>query len=280
MSYNQLLQANNADLQMLLSAINALSTGEQVIANSESENAIISRTINGVYSNSRITNLRLRAFNRCIALTGVYLPNVSTIGNYAFAVCRSLSTVDLPSAMSIPNGAFINCQSLATVDFPNVTQIGPSAFSGCVGLSRLYLRAPTMCTLENSDAFNSTPFAGFSDYFSGTPCIYVPASLITSYQAATNWTYFSSYFGSIEDSEKELISFMTIGGHSGTYQAKTGMTWSEWVESEYNIDQFSLTGETIRNPQGWLVYTYDGQTVIQPSDYINSNYTYYVEERA
>lgn len=35
----------------------------------------------------------------------------------------------------------------------------------------------------------------------GTGYIYVPASLVDSYRAATNWTYFSNQISAFEDSE-------------------------------------------------------------------------------
>jgi hypothetical protein len=66
-------------------------------------------------------------------------------------------------------------------------------------LSQLYLAGSAVYQLYNSNAFEYTPYTGYSASFSGTPYIYVPASLITKYKTATNWAYFSSYFSAIED---------------------------------------------------------------------------------
>ena len=115
-----------------------------------------------------------------------------TIKTSAFASCSSLTTVDFPVFTAIESNAFASCISLTTASFPACTTIGNYAFTRCYNLKSLYLTGSSVCQLSNSKAFSSTPFGGYSYYFSGTPYIYVPASLLTSYQTATNWTYFSS----------------------------------------------------------------------------------------
>lgn len=137
---------------------------------SENEDAIITKTISS-YTNDRVT----------------------TIGKYAFYSCASLTTVSFPACTSIGGNAFRNCASLTTVSFPVCTSIGSNAFYSCFRLSSLTLGASVVCTLSNSTAFASTPYAGYSSYFSGTPHIYVPVSLVDAYKSATNWTYFASY---------------------------------------------------------------------------------------
>lgn len=156
------------------------------------------------------------AFANCYNLTTLYIPqcrtadmyafawtglktltawNLTTAGYYAFGGC-SLSSVNL-YLYTVPGYAFAYCYSLAKASFPYASSISSSAFIKCSRLSQLYLKSSKVCTLANSNAFSSTPFVGYSTYFSGTPYIYVPSSLIASYQAATNWSYFSNYFSAI-----------------------------------------------------------------------------------
>ena len=97
----------------------------------------------------------------------------------------------------IDMGAFYECNSLTSVSFPNCTSIGSSAFRNCYKLSTVILNNSSVCTLSNSNAFTSTLYAGYSNYYSGTPYIYVPSSLVDAYKSATNWTYFSKYFSAI-----------------------------------------------------------------------------------
>jgi hypothetical protein len=61
-------------------------------------------------------------------------------------------------------------------------------------LTSLYLTGSSLCTLAHSNAFGSTPIGGYSASTGTYGNIYVPTSLLTSYQNATNWTYFSSRF--------------------------------------------------------------------------------------
>ena len=185
---------------------------------------IIDRTITEC-SNAMVTSIGNYAFYYCKALTRVDLPNATSIGRSAFYGCSALTSVDLPNVTSIESDAFSSCSALTSVDIPNVTSIGSSAFSSCkaltsVDLSKatridsrafgacsklttIILRSPTVCTLVNTNAFDGTPFA--SGGTGGT--VYCPASLITQYQTATNWsTLYASgkcIFVAIEGSEYE-----------------------------------------------------------------------------
>ena len=153
------------------------------------QNCTALRTVN-IPAATRISN---SAFNNCTALTTASFPAVNYIGKYAFQSCSALTTVSFPVATRIDDGAFQRCTAFATVNFPVASYISNYAFQLCSALSSLYLTSPSVCTLNNSNAFASTPFAGYSDYFSGTPYIYVPTSLVDAYKSATNWAYFSSY---------------------------------------------------------------------------------------
>ena len=95
--------------------------------------------------------------------------------------------------MSIDAFAFYRCSALTTADFPAVTSVGENAFKSCSKLTTLILRSGTMVTLSNMNAFSSTPIA------SGTGYIYVPAALVDSYKAASNWSTYANQIRAIED---------------------------------------------------------------------------------
>lgn len=143
----------------------------------------------------KVTSISASAFQNCHKLKTLNMPNLTTTYSCAFNYCSSLTTVNCSNLATIGSFAFQQCYSLSTVSFPNAATISGSAFRSCRTLCSLTVgtNKSTVCTLTASTAFRSTPFAGYSSYFSGTPVIYVPASLLTSYQAATNWTYFSKY---------------------------------------------------------------------------------------
>lgn len=84
-----------------------------------------------------VTSIGDYAFENCSGLTStsIEIPNsVTSIGEYAFAFCRGLTSVTIPSSVkSIGHRAFFGCIGLTSVTIPNsVTSIGKGAFEGCI----------------------------------------------------------------------------------------------------------------------------------------------------
>ena len=228
----------------------------------------------------KCTSIGSAAFQGCSKLTTVSFPVCTRIGSYAFSQCVSLTSVSFPACTSIGSYAFYSCRSLTTASFPVCTRISSNAFRGCRTLSIFQLGASSVCILSNSNAFSATPFAGYSLYFSGTPHIYVPASLITAYQSATNWTYFSSYFSAIESTgdnngdagdngDTTLITF-TINNIE--YQAENGMTWEQFINSQYNTDNFSINTDNFSIDVEGTIMTSDG-LIIFDQDFNPCNFS-------
>ena len=155
--------------------------------------SIIDRTITEI-THSGIETIGSNAFASCSSLTSASFPACTTIGTDAFNSCRSLTSVSFPACTSIDNGAFCYCSRLTSVSFPACTRIGNYAFRFCYHLISLSLGASSVCSLGGSSAFASTPIGGYSAKAGQYGSIFVPASLLASYKAATNWSYFSSRF--------------------------------------------------------------------------------------
>ena len=171
------------------------------------EDAFVTRTFT-TYTNDRVSSIGDYVFYSCSSLTSVNFPACTSIGSSAFAFCFSLKSINFPVCTSIYNCAFQRCSSLTSVNFPACTFIGNSAFYYCLSLTRvslpvctliggyafqycskltsIYLMASTVCSLANSSAFSTTGIT------SSKGSIFVPTSLVASYKAATNWTYFSN----------------------------------------------------------------------------------------
>lgn len=135
---------------------------------------------------------------RLIARTiaGTYVNNkVTRIGYYAFSQCQSLSIVQFPAATAVWNYAFQNCNFLAQAEFNKNVSIGSYAFQSCNNLYRLILRADSVCTLSNKNAFTS------SAILNGTGCVYVLDDLVDSYKAATNWATYADQIKPISEME-------------------------------------------------------------------------------
>ena len=176
---------------------------------------MIDRSISGMYTNETIesiggyafsecsklttvdfpaaTSIGENAFDKCTKLTTADFPAATSIGSYAFNICYKLTTINFPIATSIGKLAFQSCSSLTTTNFPAVISIGEHAFIDCASLITLILRSETMATLESTDTFSGTPIS------SGTGYIYVPATLVDTYKAATNWSTYANQIRAIED---------------------------------------------------------------------------------
>ena len=154
--------------------------------------SIIDRSITEIHDNYA-TSIGFDAFGSCSKLTTADFQAATSIGPYAFQNCIALTAVNFPAATSIGNSAFRSCSELTTADFQAATSIENYAFHYCFKLTTLILRSETMATLSSTSALNTTTIN------SGTGYIYVPAALVDSYKAASNWSTYANQFRAIED---------------------------------------------------------------------------------
>ena len=138
------------------------------------------------------SSISVGAFNYCLKLSQISLPVCSYIGNYVFQDCSSLSQVSIPVCSVIGYGAFSTCMSLSQISLPVCSYISGAAFGYCRSLSIITIGYSSVCSLGSSNAFNATQIT------SSTGSIYVPASLVSDYQSAENWSYFSTQIFPIE----------------------------------------------------------------------------------
>lgn len=94
------------------------------------------------HSGGRVVSIAERAFEGCVSVTGIAIPEgVTKIGERAFFECRSLKRVNLPAGIGrIPGHAFFGCSALEEIDVPEgVAEIGNHAFGFCRSLRRIRL---------------------------------------------------------------------------------------------------------------------------------------------
>ncbi|MBR5874540.1 MAG: leucine-rich repeat domain-containing protein [Oscillospiraceae bacterium] len=177
--------------------------------------------------NSNVTSVRQYAFRGATALTTVNLPNATTIETNAFYGCTKLVSINMPKVKKIVSNAFNGCSilphivlpslttgdsyifrycyALKTIDLPVIQNIVANMFGDCRRLTAVVLRSQTMCTLANTSAFtNCYHFYGtvnstYNPNGDKDGYIYVPAALVDSYKAASNWSTFASQFRALED---------------------------------------------------------------------------------
>jgi hypothetical protein len=171
-------------------------TGGDLTVTQEMQNVIDTIITNGTGTaktiESNVTSLRQYAL-RGADFVAVNLPNVTTMGTYAFHNCTALVDVHLPKITALGGYDFQNCRKVKVFDFPLLTSIGVASFYGCSGMTALILRSNTMCTLKNTGVFTNASVA------SGTGFVYVPKELVEDYKAASNWSSFASQIRALED---------------------------------------------------------------------------------
>ena len=80
------------------------------------------------------------------------MENVSTISSYAFEMCVKLSTMHLPEITKIGDSAFSNCQALESIELGSkLTYIGKLAFLNCAEIDVLTL--PESVSYVGSECF-------------------------------------------------------------------------------------------------------------------------------
>ncbi|MCR5819885.1 MAG: leucine-rich repeat domain-containing protein [Bacteroidaceae bacterium] len=103
----------------------------------------------------QVTSIGGYAFNSCISLTSITLPEgVTSIGDGAFYDCTSLTSITLPEGVtSIGSSVFFDCTSLTSITLPEgVTSIGDGAFTNCVKLTSINI--PEGVTSIGSSTFS------------------------------------------------------------------------------------------------------------------------------
>ena len=191
---------------------------------------------------SGVTEIESYAFRGCVGITLSSLPSgITKIGSHAFRNCTGITSIscdgtitaldtyafngDATHSMTLTSASFPNlaitsnlgqvfgssstapaCQSLAFCDIGNAAGIAVSSFANCHSLTKLVLRKSTgVVTLAGTSAFTNTPMSGYNGL---TGTVYVPQSLISTYQTAANWsTLYNSgtlTFAAIEGSDYEL----------------------------------------------------------------------------
>ena len=115
------------------------------------ERTLTSLTADDLYG---LTNIGDYAFNNCIRLTSIELPDsVTSIGGLAFENCKSLTSINIPNSVtSIGINAFCFCTSLSTVNISCVIPptLGFGVFYKCDSLTSIIV--PSGC----GDIYKST----------------------------------------------------------------------------------------------------------------------------
>jgi hypothetical protein len=141
------------------------------------------------------TTIEQYAFGYCINVTSVYLPEVTSVTNGSLRNLHALTSIVLPKVTTIAGYGMYYMIAATKIDLPVCTSLDTYSLGYCNKLEHLILRSNTVCTLKNVNCFFSTPFqSGKAGGY-----VYVPSTLISDYQSATNWSGLAVTFRAIED---------------------------------------------------------------------------------
>ena len=151
-------------------------------------------TVNVPAGNDAIANvvktLGANAFQYETLPEKVNFKKLTTTGQRAFSNISGCKILVLPVATSLGAYQFADTPVITTVDLGTFTgSLAQYWFSGDSQFNTLILRASSVAPLGNINAFGGTPFA--NGKAGGT--LYVPSSLVSSYQSANNWSTILGY---------------------------------------------------------------------------------------
>ena len=178
---------------------------------SDNRNSVYRNSVQKIEIGNGVTSIKQNAFNACYSLISITIPNsITSIEESTFNTCSSLSSITIPNSVtSIGTAAFNGCYSLSPITIPDsVTSILQQAFSRCYSLSSITI--PDSVTSIASSVFytcSSVAFYDFSNHTSvptlsntnafkniAVDCqIRVPASLVDTWKAATNWSTYADH---------------------------------------------------------------------------------------
>lgn len=156
---------------------------------------VIDRTITEVAAEDLVgvTSIGNSAFRFCALITSVTVPDsVTNIDEFVFQGCTALESVTIGDGVtSIGQYSFYGCTSLKSVTIgKGIRRIDDNVFVQCAKVTSLTVQASTPPTIK------SYTLSGLSN---GELKIYVPASSLDAYKAATNWSAKADQIRAIAD---------------------------------------------------------------------------------
>ena len=227
-----------------------------------------------------VTSIEEGVFYNCTSLQSIDMPNsVTSIGINTFYNCTSLQSIGMPNSVtSIVVGVFYNCTSLQSIDMPNsVTSIGKSAFYNCTSLQSIDI--PNSVTSIGANAFNGCQNLTLlrignsvnsiaSGGFTGCPnlrTIYLTSAVPP--KCSTSGDPYTSFF------DEEVFKNATLYIPEGSMDAyKAATPWCYFYNISYAIIEEPIITINKRNVKiscgtegAEIHYTLDGSTPDQNS---------------
>lgn len=173
------------------------------ITNYVAQYAYLFAGIRSFVTSKMMTNIGRNAFGYAYFLY-FSAAGVQTVNARAFTNCWNMSYVNLGSFSAIiPSSCFQSCNNLKSFLILNTPSIGGYSFDNCIRLESFYCFTSNVPTLNNTAfIYTGMNYSGALGHFGS---IYVRASLLDSFKAATNWVQYSKRMVGLTDVEVEAI---------------------------------------------------------------------------
>lgn len=106
-------------------------------------------TVPYTYNGLPVKEIAANAFSEERALTGIYMPGVTSVGEYAFYNCSALGYADGAVVIALGKSAFSGCALLTDAEFPSLGQAGTGSFPAVLlwppSISRAWRTSRTPC---------------------------------------------------------------------------------------------------------------------------------------
>lgn len=175
-----------------------LPTATKILSNAFNDVGIVS--IEG----PEVTELEGNAVAYNSSLTHIRFPKLQKVVNYSFArnTSSNIEPIVLPRLLANGTNTYVFERVRATLDFTDMSAMSANFLRNWYGNTLILRKTDDVCSISGLNVFQASPFA--SDGSGGT--LYVPQSLIASYQAASNW---STILGYTNNSIKSIESTHT-----------------------------------------------------------------------
>lgn len=190
------------------------------------------------------------AFYACAGLTSILIPDVTSIGDYAFFRSSLTSATFGNHLTSIGNWAFANCGNLTSITMPgSITNIGERTFFNCASLAAVYFKGNAIRTDPyvfgadtNVTVYYLPGTTGWGPTFAGRPTAFwrLPYPLVLAFPPGCG--VLTNGFGFI-------VSWATNA--EAVVETCTNLTTPAWVPASTNTLLMGL--DPLRN--GWFHFS-------------------------
>jgi len=199
---------------------------------------------------------------------------VASIGSYALYNNLSLKRVNFPELTDMGSDAMEGCTNLEVVDIGKKCTIATKAFKGNSRLASIILRGTTMSTLSKTDALTGVPIKW------GMGGVYVPAALLNTYKAGSNWSVYADNifpiedypradYSTITDTWEQIFAAETDGTYTGKYHVGDTKTLTMGNKVVY-MQVAAIDGDNLADGSGkakitWIAkHIYDTHVILTP----------------